>query len=500
MKSIRRINIMSFSLAVYLFLSCPVFADSSRNPVGVNIALDDEHALAIEKEQPSDATVTITVFDDKRTAGDKSVIGTLKKKNGTQIPIVAKNLKTAESVTSIVKEYFKRKGYSVTGEMTVWNQKEETINSKWGKILIGGSIDRMEVSYEDINPDYGVASFRTDVKMTFVLADAQQGKILDRMEGSSFTSAQTMTLVKTEADKNRNEEDTVRQRIEEQISATILKAIKKAFAGRGLAGAKAAAAPKADIAVSKPFVKTLKSKRPTFTDPMTGMEFILVKGGCFNMGETVVKRHILDKPVVHEVCVDDFYMGKYEVTQGQWKKIMKNNRSYFKDCGDDCPMESISWNYAQEFIRTLNSLGNTDMYRLPTEAEWEYAARAGTTTRFHWGDNNDCAKANYGMGWSKECKGINPGKPMKVGSFPPNAWGLYDMHGNVWEWVQDRYGADYYAKSPKNNPGGPSEGLDRVRRGGSWEQEAERCSAAIRWHSGPGDKNYDIGFRLVKTE
>ncbi len=202
----------------------------------------------------------------------------------------------------------------------------------------------------------------------------------------------------------------------------------------------------------------------------TGMEMVFVKGGCYQMGDTFGDGDSDEKPV-HEVCVDDFYIGKYEVTQGQWKAIMGNNPSYFKDCGDNCPVEDVSWNDIQDFINKLNQKitpsiplnkgGLRGMYRLPTEAEWEYAARSGGKSEKWAGTSNESELGDYAW-YDKNSES----KTHPVGQKKPNGIGLYDMSGNVWEWVNDWYDEDYYKNSPQNNPKGPNSGSLRVNRGG----------------------------------
>ena len=183
------------------------------------------------------------------------------------------------------------------------------------------------------------------------------------------------------------------------------------------------------------------------------IEMVYVKGGCYQMGDTFGDGSKDEKPV-HEVCVSDFLMGKHEVTQGQWKKIMGHNPSHYYDCGDDCPVENVSWNDVQEFIAKLNSLTGKK-YRLPTEAEWEYAARSGGKQEKYSGGNDFDDVA-----WVKQTR--------SVGQKQANGLGLYDMSGNVWEWCSDWYASDYYRKSPRENPSGPSSGSRRVSRGGSY--------------------------------
>jgi formylglycine-generating enzyme required for sulfatase activity len=229
-----------------------------------------------------------------------------------------------------------------------------------------------------------------------------------------------------------------------------------------------------------------------------GMSFVYIPPGKFMMGSPKDELGRYDDEILHEVRISKgFYMQTTEVTQGQWKSVMGNNPSSFKDCGDKCPVENVSWNDVHEFIKKLNQKGE-GTYRLPTEAEWEYAARAGTERAFFWGNQADCARANYGNSdYSSECKGQNPGKTMSVMSFNPNAWGLHDMHGNVWEWCEDWYGD--YPSGSVNDPVGPSSGSIRVRRGGSWFDGAQYCRSAYRGNFAPGIRHGGLGFRLLRS-
>jgi formylglycine-generating enzyme required for sulfatase activity len=224
----------------------------------------------------------------------------------------------------------------------------------------------------------------------------------------------------------------------------------------------------------------------SFTDATTGMEFIFVKGGCYEMGDTYGDGQGDEKPV-HNVCVNDFYLGKYEVTQGQWQAVMGNNPSNFKNCGDNCPVEQVSWNDTQDFISRLN--GKTGKsYRLPIEAEWEYAARSGgKREKYAGGDDLD------GVAWYSSNSGS---KTHVVGTKAPNGLGLSDMSGNVWEWCQDWYGEKYYNDSPNDNPRGPSSGQYRVLRGGAWTNYPEDGRAASRGRNVPALRAYGSGFRL----
>jgi formylglycine-generating enzyme len=231
-----------------------------------------------------------------------------------------------------------------------------------------------------------------------------------------------------------------------------------------------------------------------FVSKAIGAKFVLIPAGKFMMGDLSKHRVTISKP---------FYMQTTTVTQGQWKKIMGKNPSFFDSffngCGNRCPVEQVSWNDAQEFIRKLNSMEGTDKYRLPTEAEWEYAARAGTNTPFNTGNCLSVEQANYnGTDPYNGCpKGKYREKTVAIGSFAPNSWGLYDMHGNVWQWVQDWY-ADYPSRNV-TDPTGPAVGSTRVIRGGSWYTEANRCRSGYRTSYDPSIRHGNIGFRLAIT-
>jgi formylglycine-generating enzyme required for sulfatase activity len=218
------------------------------------------------------------------------------------------------------------------------------------------------------------------------------------------------------------------------------------------------------------------------------MTFVRIPAGEFRMGST--DGHADERPV-HTVRISQpFYLGIHAVTQGQWEAAMGNNPSRFT--GDpNRPVERVSWEDVQEFIGRLNAREGHTLYRLPTEAEWEYAARAGSTTAYCFGDDSH-RLGEYA--WYSE----NAGRQTHpVGTLQPNAWGLYDMHGNVWEWVQDWYGK--YAAEPVTDPQGPALGSARVYRGGSWSYGAGYCRSAYRRHDAPGYRYGGLGFRLLRT-
>jgi formylglycine-generating enzyme required for sulfatase activity len=227
-----------------------------------------------------------------------------------------------------------------------------------------------------------------------------------------------------------------------------------------------------------------------------GMEFVLIPAGSFMMGVTEDSQgYYAEEGPRHRVTISQpFYLGKYEVTQQQWAALMDKDFSKFK--GRDNPVHFVSWDAAQEFIQRLNQKEGTDKYRLPTEAEWEYAARAGTSS-LYWFGNDDKNFGEYEW-YEGNCGGqIHP-----VGQKRPNAWGLYDMQGNVSEWVQDWFQKDYYAHSPQQDPKGPASGecviksgACRVMRGGRCDLDGTRLS--IRSHNQPDKGAQFDGFRLA---
>ena len=222
-----------------------------------------------------------------------------------------------------------------------------------------------------------------------------------------------------------------------------------------------------------------------------GMKFALIPAGSFLMGADRNFEEAWDRETPqHRVTISrPFYLGKTEVTQAQWTAVMGNNPSKFK--GRTNPVEQVSWDDVQVFIQRLNQKEGHERYRLPTEAEWEYAARAGSASAYSFGDNA-ARLGQYAWYDGNSGETTHP-----VGQKPPNAWGLHDMHGNVWEWVQDRYDGDYYSGSPSTDPRGPSSGSHRVLRGGSWSSLAASCRSAYRYVDSPDYRSGNLGCRLA---
>jgi len=223
------------------------------------------------------------------------------------------------------------------------------------------------------------------------------------------------------------------------------------------------------------------------------LEMMVIPVGKFLMGSPKTERRRDPDEIQHEVTITKpFYIGKYEVTQEQWQAVMSQNLiddDYYK--GAKLPVTDVSWNDSQDFIKKLNAKTNGG-YRLPTEAEWEYACRAGTTTAYSFGDMLTVNDANYYID-----SGI--GKLVAVGSYKANAFGLYDMHGNVSEWCEDWYGD--YPEVAATDPKGPSWGETRVCRGGSFANNKFKACSSSRKKIRPSNKTKDSGngFRLAKT-
>ena len=221
---------------------------------------------------------------------------------------------------------------------------------------------------------------------------------------------------------------------------------------------------------------------------LAGMEFVRVPSGEFVMGADSAESVVNERPLTRVRLTEGYYLGKYEVTQAQWEAVMGSNPSRFDECGQNCPVEVVSWEDVQEYIGRLNALAGEKRYRLPTEAEWEYAARAGTSTD-HYAESVDM------IAWHAGISGL---RTHPVGRKIPNAWGLHDMLGNVSEWVEDWYG-DYPGGSVTDYRG-PSTGSFRVARGGGWYSDARYCRATYRGVLRPGYRRSNLGFRLARTK
>jgi len=240
----------------------------------------------------------------------------------------------------------------------------------------------------------------------------------------------------------------------------------------------------------------------TYKDKYTGMEFVYVKGGCFPMGDQFDEGAEDEKPV-HEVCVDDLYAAKFEVTQGIWQKVMGSNPSKYKK-GDNYPVDRVSWDDVQGFIERLNKISG-NKYRLPTEAEWEFVAKSGGHNLRYSGFSeqnevqlyaNVCDK-NCRFEWKDKFLDDNYSEVAPVGSYKPNSLGIYDLTGNVWEWCEDSYNDTFYTHSPRENPVGSDRNGIKTFRGGSWSNDSLSARTTNRVAYSQNKSGFDLGFRIV---
>jgi len=245
----------------------------------------------------------------------------------------------------------------------------------------------------------------------------------------------------------------------------------------------------------------------TVTEPLTGMTLIELPTGRFTMGSGSDEAGRNDDELVHDVEITHpFLLGQFEVTQQEWRTVMGTTPSHFSGCGGRCPVESVSYADVQQFLTRMNahvappqSKAPSLRFRLPSEAEWEYACRARTTGPFSTGENVTTAQANYNG--KSPYAAFPPGefrqKTTPVGSFPLNPWGLGDMHGNVWEWTSDWYAPYSELASTNIDPHGPAGGEKRVIRGGSWYFDANSARCGLRYTHAPQDKGFSLGFRVA---
>ncbi|PWT92749.1 MAG: formylglycine-generating enzyme family protein [Acidobacteria bacterium] len=224
-----------------------------------------------------------------------------------------------------------------------------------------------------------------------------------------------------------------------------------------------------------------------WVEPATNMRFVRISAGTFLMGTPETEPQRNRDETLHQVTIkSEFYLGVTEVTQREWAIVMANNPSHFKSCGPECPVESVSFYDIRAFIQKLESKNPGVRFRLPTEAEWEYACRAGTKTPFATGENITTDQSNYDgrYPYAGFPKGLFRGKPIPGQSFAPNSWGLYDMEGNVWEWCDDWYDTSHSLK---------------IIRGGSWYFGADSARCGLRYTHRPQDSGFSLGFRLVAS-
>jgi formylglycine-generating enzyme required for sulfatase activity len=222
-----------------------------------------------------------------------------------------------------------------------------------------------------------------------------------------------------------------------------------------------------------------------------------IPSGAFAMGSASTELGRGTDETLHRVTLTrPFLMARYEVSQAEWRRVMGTSPSQYAPC-EQCPVERVNFFETQQFLAALNESQAAYRYRLPSEAEWEYACRAGSTSPFATGENLTTDEANYNgqFPYATFAKGIFRGHPVPVGSFAPNAWGLSDMHGNVWEWTSDWYGP--YSQEALRDPSGPASGEKRSIRGGSWYFDANSSRCALRYTHAPIDRGFSLGFRVA---
>jgi formylglycine-generating enzyme required for sulfatase activity len=231
-------------------------------------------------------------------------------------------------------------------------------------------------------------------------------------------------------------------------------------------------------------------------EPTTGMQFVQIQPGRFVMGSPADEPGREAQERQHAVTISrSFWMGAYEVTQAQWQRVMGTDPSRFTSPDGSLPVEQVTWHDAHEFLGRLTARSHGWTFRLPTEAEWEYACRAGTTSAYSVGATLTSADANITP--SPDTPVAARGQTITVGSFRPNAWGLYDMHGNVWEWTEDDHCA--YSAGPVTDPVGACGAPLKVIRGGSWYFAADSARCALRYTHRAQDRGFSLGFRAVAT-
>ena len=233
-----------------------------------------------------------------------------------------------------------------------------------------------------------------------------------------------------------------------------------------------------------------------YVEPNTRMVLVAIEPGSFVMGSPASEagRNADEQP--HRITLSHrIYMGRYEVTQTEWQVVMGANPSHFSDCAR-CPVEQVNFYDVDDFLTRLSARSTAMRYRLPTEAEWEYACRAGTTTAYGFGDHLTIDAAGYNATPAEQVTpGVGAYRTRPVGHFAANAWGLHDMHGNVWEWTNDFYGP--YDTRADVDPRGSEIGTKRVIRGGSWYFDAANARCALRYTHAPQDRGFSLGFRVV---
>ena len=394
--------------------------------------------------------------------------------------------RTMESLISMDYRNFKSEKSPVQclNELTSDEVQDLTTSADLFETLTTKYVDKTFCIQTDYDSEFGNISWQ---RVYFYFADAENAILTDwddRVGQPHYTIDKSYISVYTFSELNYADEKkkhTIVEELKNSISNIMKTGITKPIGFIDTVST--------DENSSEPTSTTTKRNGETVN--YDGIEFVFVEGGTFWMGATSEQGSdsIYNEKPVHQVTVGSFYIGKYAVTQAQWKSVMGDNRSYFK--GDDLPVETVNWYEVQEFISKLNEQTGKN-YRLPTESEWEFAARGGNKSRGYKysGSNNP-----YDVTWNA---GNSDGKTHPVGTKSPNELGLYDMSGNVWEWCNDWYdNYDNYKNDSQIDLMRPLSESDRMFRGGSWYVEARGLRVSARGHGWPGNASSDLGFRLA---
>lgn len=458
------------------------YADSLENERLESIKLK----LAEEKREQEEQAARIAADVEKRRIEEQEVFLTAKKTRQENIVFFKKAIRIflpfALLLIFIFPFYQKHlnklhKKYLQIHQENLKKEKESLDHINYKLRMLNGKIP----SYKIIAMKKNNSHFPLDEKLLeemnklFIKKDISESSLSFLQENPPIKNLFNVKYTENHPDEFRSNNST-----EQALGATTAPALADARTSNAISDDEEAGTESSETSVLQTLVTSTSFWPTTFTEPVTGMEFVFIKGGCYQMGSESGRHQ--EKPV-HEVCVDDFYMGKYEVTQEQYKKLKDANPSHFR--GNDLPVENISWHDTQGYALLLNR-GKGFNYRLPTEAEWEYACRSGGKNEKYCGSDNQDVVAWHSSN--------SDSKTHPVGQKQPNGLGLYDMSGNVWEWCADWFGDDYYNVSQRHNPQGPANGTSRVIRGGSY---AIDIWATVRDSPLPTFKRSDSGFRLV---
>ena len=451
----------------------------NSNPQGATVYIDDEKAgttpVTTKPISPGEHSFqfrmsmykTKTVTHNVQSGGGTQTITETLQPNFSTVTITAPN-QSEIYINNEKKGVGSWSGKLNAGDYIVEARKESHHSTKTAiNVKVGENINK---TLEAPIPRYGVLDLQTSPAKASVMIDGKEMGVTPQIIKNILIGKRSITL-KKEGYETLTKNVTIEEGKVQPEKLTLQKKTEQQ-----------------PIAVTQP--KENKTTTKDFTETINGLnlQMVYVEGGTFTMGATPEQgseAYDYEKPA-HKVTLSSYYIGKFEVTQAQWRAIMGKNPSSF--IGDNNPVERVSWNEAQEFCQKLSTLTGKK-YRLPTEAEWEYAARGGNKSKgYKYSGSNTIGD----VAWYTSNSGR---KTHPVGQKQPNELGIYDMSGNLWEWCYDWKGS--YSSSPQTNPTGPTSGSTRVFRGGSWEYTAKICRVAYRDGNFPGIRGSYLGLRVV---